>query len=268
MRRRYRMEDYEKKAYLVAVLATVVIVLTFSLWCLYPGLYDVELYLNVLAVVAAGATFWVSLRVLDRQRWILYDLLRAPWFYISTGLGLWLVAETMWLSYIVLFGEPLELSLADIAWLMGYVFIAIGLYRGVKPLSLLSREARLSHRMRLAYALPLALGVILAAATLAEVPQAIAEEGLLTVIVDTSYVLLDLLLLTLSLEGVVFFYGGRLAKGASLFSVGLALLAVSDLPYFAIGGYYPGNILDLFYVLSYVVMATGIYIYSKQPLMI
>jgi len=259
------LDSCERKICLLSISAVILIVFTFLLWCLYPELYDVEVYLNALTVVAAGAAFWASLRVLERQRWILYELLRAPWFYISVGLGLWLTAETIWLAYIVLLGEPLEFSVAGATWLLGYVFMLVGFYRGVRPLTLLTKKTSLSRRMRVAYLASLVLGVLLLTATFTRVPGAIAEEGLATVLVDTLYVVLDLALLTLSLEGAIFLYGGRLTKGPALFSLGMALLTVGDLPYFVIGGYYPGNILDLLYVVSYIVMATGIYIYSRQP---
>jgi len=256
---------YGKKVYTLSLLAVIAATSIFVFLSLYSEPRHVELYVNALTVLAAGAAFWASLRVLERQKLILYELLRAPWFYISTGLGLWLAAETLWLAYIVLLGEPLELSVADIAWVLGYVFVFAGLYKGVKPLSPLLRNANLGRKMRLALGLPLLLGALLVAATLAEVPEAVAEEGLLVVIVDSLYVLLDIVLLTLSLEAMVFFWKGKFVSGPALFSLGLALLAVSDLPYFAVGGYYPGNALDLLCVVSYIVMAAGIYVYSRQP---
>ena len=246
-------------AYLAVVAATSI----FASLSLHSEPRHVELYVNALTVLAAGAAFWASLRVLERQKLILYELLRAPWFYISTGLGLWLVAETLWLAYILLVGEPLELSAADIAWVLGYILVFAGLYKGVKPLSS-SLKSTLGHRMKLALGPPLLLGALLVA-TLAEIPEAIAEEGLLVVIVDTSYVLLDMVLLTLSLEAVAFFWRGKFARGPALFSLGLALLAVGDLPYFAVGGYCPGSLLDLLYAVSYMVMAAGIYDYSRRP---
>jgi len=246
--------------YLAVIAATSI----FASLPLYSEPRHVELYVNALTVLAAGAAFWASLRVLERQKLILYELLRAPWFYISTGLGLWLVAETLWLAYILLVGEPLELSAADIAWVLGYILVFAGLYKGVKPLSS-SLKSTLGHRMKLALGPPLLLGALLVAAALAEIPEAIAEEGLLVVIVDTSYVLLDMVLLTLSLEAVAFFWRGKFARGPALFSLGLALLAVGDLPYFAVGGYCPGSLLDLLYAVSYMVMATGIYVYSRRP---
>lgn len=258
-------EHYNERIYPFSVMSIVAVALTFTLLILYSEPRCVELYVNTLTVLAIGAAFWASLQVLKRQKLILYELLRASWLYISTGLGLWLVAETAWLTYILLLEEPLELSVADIAWALGYAFMFAGLYRGVKPLSFLTKSTGLGHKMRLTYAIPLVLGTLLVAATLTEIPEAIAKEGLLTVVVDTSYVLLDIVLLTLSLKAVVFFWRGRFVRGPALFSVGLALLAVSDLPYFAIGGYYPGNPLDLLCAVSYIVMATGIYVYSKQP---
>jgi len=224
----------------------------------------VELYLNTLTVLTAGFSFWASLRVLNRQKWILYDILKASWFYISLGIGLCLTAETIWLVYIILLGEPQELSIADLAWIFGYIFIFAGLYKNVKPLYSIVKSAGLDYKTKIVYAAPLVIGAILIGTILAAIPGTLAREDLLTVIVDTSYIILDLILFTLSLEAAIFFHGGKAAKGHILFSTGLALLAISDLPYFVIGGYYPGNILDLLYVISYIVIATGIYVYSRQ----
>jgi len=240
-------------------------VLTFSLLALYSEPRCVELYANTLTVLAAGASFWASLRVLERQKLILYEPLRASWFYVSTGLGLWLVAEALRLAHIALLGGPPGLSAADVARALGYALVLAGLYRGVKPLSLLTRGADLGYKARLAYAIPPALGAPLIAAALAEIPEAVAEEGLLTAIVGVSYVVLDAALLTLSLKAVAFFWRGRFVGGPALLSLGLALLAVSDLPYSAVGGYYPGNPLDMLRAISYMVMAAGIYAYSRQP---
>jgi len=260
-----KCERRGSQVYYFLALSVAAAVLTFSLLTLYSEPRCVELYVNTLTVLAAGAAFWASLRVLERQKLILYELLRASWFYVSTGLGLWLAAETLWLAHIALLGEPPGLSAADIARALGYALVLAGLYKGVKPLSLLTRGAGLGYKMRLAYAIPSALGALLIAAALAEIPRAVAEEGLLAVIVGISYVVLDAALLTLSLKAVAFFWRGRFVGGPALLSLGLALLAVSDSPYSAVGGYYPGNPLDMLRAISYMVMAAGIYAYSRQP---
>ncbi|GEM_PF-2531321 len=253
-----------QKTYLISTLSIIIVAISFIILSTYFESQHVELYLNTLTVIAVGFAFWASLRVLNRQKWILYKLLKASWFYISIGFGLWFIAETIWLTYTIILGKPLEFSIADITWLLGYIFIFAGLYRSVKPFSLLFKKTGLNHKMKLAYAIPSILGTLLIAITLVNVPEVVNEEGLTTVIVDTSYVILDLVLLTLALKALLFFNSGKISNGLTLFSTGLALLAVSDLPYFVIGGYYPWNILDLLYVISYIVIATGIYIYSRQ----
>ncbi|RLE84981.1 MAG: hypothetical protein DRJ39_02305 [Thermoprotei archaeon] len=261
----FNFEGIEKTIHFLTGLTIAFIVLIFVLWQLFLGTHGIDLYLNTLTVLAAGAALWSSLQVMKKQKMILYRLLKTSWFYISLGLSFWLIAETLWLAYILFLGEPLKLSTADIAWTLGYFFVFLGLYKGIKPISSILKSSGLSSRMKLAYTIPLALGALLIALALAEVPEAIEEEGLITVFIDTSYVILDLLLLTLSIESVLFFYRSKITKGLYVFSIGLLLLTISDLPYFTIGGYYPGNLLDLLYVISYVVMAAGIYFYSRQP---
>ncbi len=264
--KKYSLANIEhQKTYLISTLSIIIIIIVvFIILSIYSEPHYVELYLNTLTVLAAGVSFWASLKALKKQKWILYDLLKASWFYISVGIGLWLTAETIWLAYIIFLGEPLKLSIADLAWVLGYVFVFAGLYIGVKPLSSIVKSVNLSYKTKIVYAVPLVIGAILIGTTLAAIPSALAEEHLLTVIVDTSYIILDLILFTLSLEIVISFYGGKVAKGHIFFSTGLALRAISDLPYFAIGGYYPGNILDLLYVISYIVIASGIYVCSRQ----
>ena len=253
-----------QKIYLISASSIIIVIVVFIILSIYSEPHHIELYLNTSTVLAVGASFWASLKILKKQKWILYDLLKASWFYISVGIGLWLTAETIWLTYIILLGEPLELSIADLAWILGYIFILAGLYKNVKPLYSIVKSAGLDYKTKIVYAVPLVIGAILIGTILATIPGTLAREDLLTVIVDTSYIILDLILFTLSLEAAIFFHGGKAAKGNILFSTGLALLAISDLPYFVIGGYYPRNILDLLYVISYIVIATGIYVYSRQ----
>ncbi len=259
-------EGYERRAYCVAALAIILVSVVFAVWNLYPDLHGVGACLDLLTVIASAAAFWASLRVLEKQRGILYDLLRAPWFYISAGLGLWLVAETIWFIYAAFLGRPLEVSLADSMWLSGYVSMIFGLYRGIKPLASISKDVKqVSRKVRLATVIPIALGVLLLALVITSAPREVIAKEPQVVVIDNLYMILDLVLLALTLQRVAFFYGGKVAKGPALFSLGLALMAISDMPYFVAGGYYPGNLLDLIYVISYIVIATGIYIYSKQP---
>lgn len=235
---------------------------------LVPCCGHLGLYFGALTVLCAGAAFWASLKIVERQRGLLYRLLKAPWFYTSTGLGLWLTAETVRLAHLALMGYLFKPSPADAVWVLGYIFLLIGLYRCANPLSSLARNAGLGGKLWIARAIPLALSVPLVAAVLVSSHEA-AAGGLWAVIAANAMrVAMDLVLLTFSLEEMVVFYGGKMARSLALFSLGLAVMALSDLPYSVVGGYWPGNPLDALRVASYALMALGIYSYSKQPLVV
>ena len=224
--------------------------------------------LGALTVVCAGAAFWASLRIVERQKGLLYKLLRVPWFYTSTGLGIWLMAETVRLAHLALLGYMFKPSPADAVWVLGYVFLLTGLYKCSVPISSLARDAGLGSKLWVARVIPLALSVPLVAAVLAASHEA-AAHGLWGVVAANALrVVMDLVLLTFSLEEIVMFYGGKMARSLALFSLGLAVMALSDLPYSVVGGYWPGNPLDALRVASYALMALGVYLYSKQPLVV
>ena len=225
-------------------------------------------YIGALTVLASAATFWSSLKVLEKQKRILYDLIRAPWLHISVGLGLWLVASTTQLVFILLAVEPPDASFADIVKMLGYSFMIAGLSRSFGSLASLAKKTYLKRRIVMAYALPITLGAVLLTISLGALPQASLQGKLASTLISTAYIILDIALFTLSLEGTAIFLGGEAAKGLTIFSAGLALLAVSHLPHITLGSYNLTYILDLINIVSNIVMATGIYLYSKQPLTI
>ena len=224
--------------------------------------------LGALTVVCAGAAFWASLRIVERQKGLLYKLLRVPWFYVSTGLGLWLAAETVRLAHLALVGYLFRPSPADAVWMLGYVFMLVGLYRCAVPISSLANSAGLGGKLWAARLIPLALSIPLAVAVLAGSEEAAARGLWAVVAMNAMRVAMDLVLLLLSLEEMVVFYGGGMAKSLALLSLGLVAMALSDLPYSLVGGYWPGNPLDALRVASYALIALGVYSYSKQPLVV
>ena len=48
-----------------------------------------------------------------------------PWLFIAIGLLLWTFGELIW-TLLVYLGEQPVYSIADIAWILGYPFLAVG----------------------------------------------------------------------------------------------------------------------------------------------
>jgi len=214
------------------------------------GLSSCRALLQFVAACSTGAAFGSSLSILERHRRALGAISRSPWFYTSTGMGMWLVSETMGLVYAILEWSYHWLTPADLVWLIGCLVVLIGLWKGLRPLVKLVEEAGLGVLVKAVWAVSLVLGVValistaIGGAGLADVPRVIRAA-------------LALALLALSLEGVALFYGGSAAKSMAAVSLGLVFLALGALASVFVEE-------SLLRIAGYALMAVGLYSYSKH----
>lgn len=218
-------------------------------------------------ILASMTSFYCSLKVLRRHLRVVGGVLESTWFFMSYGLGIWTVAEITFGLSRMLGGTASEFTLADVLWIAGYFLVAYSLYRLARPIQIMTRGSYLSRRIKLAYLLSAYLGGSLLILSLYRLESAAPSiEGL--DMFNLFYVALDAVLLTLSLQATIFFYYSNIWKSFLVFSLGMMLLAVGDLPYFVIGGYFPCNILDLLYSYSYLLIGLGLYIYNIQQVIL
>jgi hypothetical protein len=172
-------------------------------------------------------------------------------FLNALGFFMWFVSETL------LGRSDLDPAPADFFFLFFYVFLGIGMF------FLLKVYQTYITRIKLIKALTLVLLSGMFMFYLFELSLPSFEEGVfsLEALFDTFYTFTDVFLvgvviMTLQLAG------GRIFKGLYVLLFGLILNVVADLLFFARiknDTYYTGDIGDLFYAVSGLVLAIGVY---------
>lgn len=178
---------------------------------------------------------------------------RSVWAHFAIALWVWTLAEGIWMILDLYFGDFI-FSIADVFWLLGYVFFAIAITVQYRILY------RWSQRKGLAFLVGgLALTCVLS------VLSSLLTSRKLDIISFTLhfYPIADFILLLFVLWLVRTFHGGALASPW----VGLFILIISDALYlwamttdfYWIPGGMPRLIVDTTYVFAYLVFALGCY---------
>lgn len=198
------------------------------------------------------------------------EVLRTIWASLTLGLLLWTLGESLWSVDQLLFGERLLYpSAADAAWLAGYPPVFIGLY-------LRNRSLQIMPALKWRLAL---FGMFLVFAALAVVlviqPIVDSEEASLQHLINLLYPAGDLAVALGSMLIMLALVGGALSEGWGLVAAGYLLASVSDLLFaFAdwrgiyqagvdTGVNFVSYLVDLLYVLSYVVVTLGLYLLAR-----
>lgn len=148
---------------------------------------------------------------------------RKVWFTLMGGLLFWLLGETLWLYYEGVAGVAPEASLADGAWLFGYLFILAAFVAQYRLL-----KVRLGRK----YELGIGVAVFLAAmATSLLTGWVTTGDGDLTRLeraVYVAYMVGDFLLLYWALLMAGLYWGGKLSFAWLLVAVGVSFYSAGD----------------------------------------
>lgn len=178
-----------------------------------------------------------------------------PLLLLVAGMALWASAEINFLCYIILYGSVPELSVCDALWLAGYLPLLLGLWTlprlHASQLKQLGSSAGRFSLVIFSTALLLALAAVFYFKAEAKGALTLAQ------IVDSSYVVLDVLLLILAASTAYVFRPGVLGFAYWLVALGFLVFSVADLLYFA-AGTYVFIAADLLYAASYVLIALGL----------
>jgi two-component system, sensor histidine kinase PdtaS len=234
------------------------------------GADTVLLVNNLTSIAAAIISVWLAYRL-----WRSFqpgESQRLIWGSLVAGLFLWMIAEIIWDSYQLLLGIILpSASLADLAWVLGYIALITGLILRLR-----------SFRMRLTkpwqFAILAAFGVLVVLVVfymifpvLNDTPTGLSYEKFSGLF----YPVFDLVLACLALLLVLVLEGGLLSKPWTAIALACLFIAVSDLLYaFALTrGIYQVNpaagldllsyLIDTSYTFAYVLMALGIYLQAR-----
>lgn len=149
------------------------------------------LYSNVLAVVASGSAFVLSLQVIYRQK----TKGLFPRLYASLGLALalWFTAEVIWAYYEVVVGiETPFPSLADAFWLAGYIpffYFLVGILKHFLGMS----KSMLFPLLAMSSIGFVLLGNILF--SLYQSADLTSQEGIISYVIGSAYPVADMFLI-------------------------------------------------------------------------
>jgi hypothetical protein len=232
---------------------------------------DTVLVINGLTnIAAASISIWMGFRLWQSTK--RGDSQRAIWGSLTAGLIIWAIAEITWDLYQLLQGikQPTT-SLADIAWILGYLAVIVGLI-----LRLRTFRMRLTKPWQFAlltgFGLLAILAVIFIIIPIMNKPQSGFSYDKF---IGLFYAVFDLVMAFLALLLVMVLQGGLLSKPWAAIALGCFCVATSNLLYaFALShGIFqvnPAGGLDLLsysivisYTCAYVLMALGLYLLAR-----
>lgn len=217
--------------------------------------YDVS---TILAAAISTVLAFLLWRASERG-----ELLKLAWGSLAVGLLLWTVGETLWDYYDLARRESPTLSVADIAWGLGYIPLLLALFWRYRSLQALPNRKQL--RMTLVLWGVLAMLMIV----LAIAPMAVSDtfSSRAERFVAVFYPLGDLLIVLVALLSVLALLGGKLSVPVLIITSGFLVVALSDMLFsytnwqgsYAVGGINTITaVVDVTYFASYVLIAFGV----------
>jgi len=180
------------------------------------------------------------------------------WLSIGVGILVWSVGEIIYAIYDIVFSQEIFPSLADIPWVLGYVFLFVGILWEFKIVNIKVKPLEL-----LAWIAVNAILFILGAVTLfVPVIQYAIEEfyPLIDTVLTLFYPVTDLLLVFAS--GLIFlkFRGGKIAWPWLIVAIGFIIIGVGDAWYNLLAWeetYENYSWADIPYYLGYLLLLVG-----------
>lgn len=214
-------------------------------------------------ISAASASFpaLYSLTLVRRYGIDPKDRFTRLWLYVAVGLFLWLLGEITWGVYGLLLSvsEPYP-SVADVFWIAGYLPLVVALLLYIAPFKdALSLKSVLSA---VAVALLADVGVFVVLVGPVFGPSADPATRLF----DFAYPILDMVLLGVSIAGMLVFLPGRISRLWVWLNVGFISIVIADIFFSysaALGTYYEGHPLELFYFLGDAAILLGLYEHTR-----
>ena len=227
-------------------------------------IYDVLVVASAWAGVVLAFRLW---RSFTRG-----EVLRRIWGSLALWLVLWAVGEAIWSYDQLVGGERLPYpSLADAAWIAGYVAVAVGLSLRYRSFHMTAGRGR---RYAFFWSFVTLASLVVALVTIPIVRQ-IDPSRVLEGVVNVLYPIGDLAITIGALWIALLLIGGALSVPWGILAAGLLAAAVSDLMYvFAVSqGTYQveasGGVnlltfaVNVLYAASYMIVDAGLYIQGR-----
>jgi len=175
-----------------------------------------DFFFSVIAGIAAFQSFLVS-RIYGFK-----SVIGKVWLFLSIGLFFWFLGETLWGYYEVILEEKPFPSIADLAWLLGYLPFYFALYYECAHLKtpILYEELYATFLIASLYGIFSSIVVI--------GPIIVADYPIVEKILTIAYPVADIFLIFYGLVAVFMFKGGRLSKSWLFISLGFITSGIAD----------------------------------------
>jgi len=247
-------------------LASLVLSLSLALIYFFQERYTDFMYFfsNAFPPFIAGAAVIASASALRKYWGNPGDKFSRIWLGFTLGMIFWFLGEVSWTVYTLLLNVEIPYpSIADVAWLIGYVplIAAIELY-------LRAFRFAISKAMYAVAVVAVSIGSFaLFTFLVSPIVVAATEEEITTLIVDIAYPALDLTLFSLSILGLLIFAKGKIASAWLLINGAILMNVIGDMlfSYTTLQGtYYNGHFLELFFHWGYILFALAFYTHRKE----
>ncbi|MEM3770152.1 MAG: hypothetical protein QXG76_03070 [Candidatus Bathyarchaeia archaeon] len=246
--------------YKAGLLITVGLILIYALQGFYPDFIGV--FSNAFPPIIAGAAVVVSGFSLERYWRKAKGQFSIIWLYFTCGLFLWFIGEAVWTGYTLILGVELPYpSIADVFWISGYIPFFIALYLYVKLFGGTLTKKMLASSMVITAALTILFTSVLLT------PVLTAEENPIAVVMDFAYPILDLLLFSVALLGLIIFRNGKLGRSWLLINIAILMNTCADMLFSwttAQKIYYSGHVFDVLFDLAYLFFLMAFYAHAKE----
>jgi hypothetical protein len=176
----------------------------------------------------------------------------------------WFLGELGWAVYALLLNVEIPYpSIADVAWLIGYIplFIALHLY---------IRTFGFAFSKTMFAAAAVIVSIVSCGFLFSLVPPILesgSEEQIIPLVIDFAYPALDLALFSLSILGLLVFVKGKIASAWLFISSAILLNVIGDI-FFSFttlqGTYYNGHFSELFFAWGYILFALAFHMHQKE----
>ena len=238
----------EQKSLLVCLLITGIVIICSTFF----GKELVKIVSDFTTILVAGSLVVLSIIISTRFRktgshgkaWLLF---------LGTAVS-WVIAETTWAIYELVYHQNPFPSFADVFYLMGYPFLFLFSFHYLKPFKkLISRKVII------------ATSIIAVAVLIPNLYMTInnnSDESKFTIALGATYPIADAIILIPALIGIFLFFRGEVNFLWTLLLLGIIFEVIGDtgFQYFTLNNlYYTGHPIDILFIWSYIMFSFGIH---------
>lgn len=180
------------------------------------------------------------------------------WIVLVWCSASWFIAELTWIFYeLVLETDPFP-SLADVFYILGYVFFFMFLLLYIEPV-----QKAITKKMIL-FASLISLSVLIPSLLVSSYSE--SEIPFFAAILAGAYPVADSLIIIPSLIGIVLFFRGKVNFMWTLVCLGILSMFIADIVFLFAQldeWYYTGHPLEILFYFAYVLIAFGVYYNMK-----